>query len=136
MKSELFLEEAVLDDLAQEFDSLELPISKRAFRLILVIAFLAGLVVLWRIIFLGVWLKDFYIARALFNANEITTLRAPRGVIFDRFGKAISENIPTFRLKIKLVEFLKANKDRERAFGEMEAALGIRASSRKHRRYF
>jgi len=34
MKQELFLEEAVLDDLAHGLDSLEVPLSQKAFRLI------------------------------------------------------------------------------------------------------
>ena len=101
-KKELFLEEAVLDDLAQEFDSLELPLSERAFRLMLALVFLVGAVVAGDVVFLGWWKQDFWSERALVNASQITTLRAERGVILDRFGEPLSQNLPSFRLNIKL----------------------------------
>jgi penicillin-binding protein 2 len=124
-KKELFLEEAVLDDLAQEFDSLELPLSERAFRLMLALVFLVGAVVAGDVVFLGWWKQDFWSERALVNASQITTLRAERGVILDRFGEPLSQNLPSFRLNIKLSELLKDEKERGETFDTLESILGL-----------
>lgn len=124
-KKELFLEEAVLDDLAQGFDSLELPINPRVFQLIGGAVFLIAILVCFRILFLGWWEGDFWRERALINASQITTLRAERGVILDREGKPLTKNTPTFRLNIKITDLLKNLKEGEQELNTLESILDM-----------
>ena len=124
-KSELFLEEAVLDDLAQGLDSLELPLNPRVFQLIGGAVFLIALTVCLRILSLGWWERDFWRERALINASQITTLRAERGVILDREGKPLTKNIPTFRLNIKIADLLKNLKQGEQELNTLESILDM-----------
>ncbi|MBI3638623.1 penicillin-binding protein 2 [Candidatus Wolfebacteria bacterium] len=129
MKKELFLEEAVLDDLAQDFDHLELPLSDKTFKLLGGVVFFVVLVVFGEIVFLGGFKGSFYKERALINSNQITTLRAERGIIFDRDGKPISGNIPSFRLNLKLPELLKNEKARKETAEELEQVLSLEPNS-------
>lgn len=124
-KKDLFLEEAVLDDLAQGLDSLELPLNPRVFQLIGGAVFLITLLVFFRILSLGWWERDFWGGRALVNANQITTLRAERGVILDREGKPLTKNIPTFRLNIKIADLLKNLKQGEQELNTLESILDM-----------
>ena len=100
---ELFLEEAVLDDLSQGFDSLEQPISQKAFKLFSIAAVIVIVIVIVRLLFLSWWQNDFYKKRSLANAGEITVIRTQRGIIFDRFNKPLVKNLPAFHLNLKLV---------------------------------
>ena len=127
MKQELFLEEAVLDDLAHGLDSLEVPLSQKAFRLIGIAVFCMSLLVIGRVLFLGWWRKDFYTEQSLVNVGELTTVRAPRGVIFDRFNKPIVKNIPSFRLTLRLVELFKNDQERETTINSLGKILNLQA---------
>lgn len=124
-KQEIFLEEAVLDDLAHDFSSLELPLSERAFKLIGWLVFLAIIVVISKLFLLG-WKKNaFYTGKALANASIITTLHPERGIIFDRFGKPLTRNTPSFRISIRLAEFLKENENVYDALDLLESILSL-----------
>ena len=108
MKKELFLEEAVLDDLSQSFNSLEQPLSQRAFKLLLIAVAIVIVIVIVRLLSLSWRQNDFYKERALANAGQITVIRTQRGIIFDRFNNPLIKNIPAFRLNLKLVELFSA----------------------------
>lgn len=124
-RKNLFLEESVLDDLSQEFDYLELPLSVRAFRLIIIVAAFLALVVISRIAYLGWANKDFYTERALANASHITTTRAERGIILDREGQPLLTNLPAFRISINLAELLKNKDNEEQLSPKLESILGL-----------
>jgi len=127
-KKELFLEEAVLDDLAQDFNSLELPLSQRAFKLVGAAVFLIASVVILRILFLGGWQGDFYNQRALINASQVTVNRAERGIIFDRFNKPLVKNLPSFRLNLNLVELFKNNENKLQTIETLQQVLNLPAN--------
>ncbi|MBI5401376.1 hypothetical protein HZB05_00925 [Candidatus Wolfebacteria bacterium] len=112
-KNDLFLEEAVLDDLSKSFDSLELPLSERAFNLVVFFAVFIGLAVFVRVGFLGFRHGDFYKNRALANISEITFIPTERGLIFDRSDKPLVKNIPSFKVILKLAEFFKKNQNEQ-----------------------
>jgi len=126
MKKELFLEEAVLDDLASDLEALELPLSQRAFKLLFIAVIVVVAVVVFRLIFLGIWQHNFYAQQALFNVGQITTMRAQRGIIFDRFNQPLVKNLPAFRLNLKLVELFKNNEEREKTIKTLEETLNLR----------
>ncbi len=107
MRKDLFLEEAVLDDLAEDFDLLEVPLSERAFKLVGILTAIIVSVVFLRIIFLGTIRGEFYKNRALFNAGQIIPISAERGIIFDRFGKPLVKNSPVYRVNLRLTELMK-----------------------------
>lgn len=106
-KQDVFLEEAVLDDLAKDFDLLEMPLSKAVFKLVIFSVIVIAAIVIARLVFLGIIKNDFYQARAIANAGQIITIEAERGEIFDRFGNSLTGNKPVFRLNLILAELLK-----------------------------
>lgn len=98
---EFFLEESI-NTSEKKLDSLELPLSRRAFVLILVVIALVVLITVGQLVFLGGWRGSFYSARAEANVGREVYLPAARGVIYDRFGNPLVENIETFSLAIKV----------------------------------
>lgn len=124
-KKELFLEEAVLDDLSRGFDSLEQPVSQKAFKLIFSGVIVVIAIVIVRLLFLGWWQNDFYRKRALANAGEMTVIRTQRGIIFDRFNKSLVKNLPAFHLNLKLVEFFKNNEERFQTIKTLQNILDL-----------
>jgi len=127
MKKELFLEEAVLDDLASDLETLELPLSQRAFKLLSIAVVIVIAIVIARLFFLGGWQNNFYTQRALINVGQITALRTQRGIIFDRFNQPLVKNLPAFRLNLKLVELFKNNEEREKTIKTLEEVLNLKA---------
>ncbi|MCX6702875.1 MAG: penicillin-binding transpeptidase domain-containing protein [Candidatus Wolfebacteria bacterium] len=123
MKSNIYLDEAVLDDLAQDLDYLELPISKRAFRLLGWFVILSVLVVLGDVIYLNGFRGNFYSQKSLINASHVTMIGAERGIIMDRFGKPLSQNAPAFELSVKLADVMKDGDLRNKIAVSLEEAL-------------
>ncbi len=110
-KPELFLEEAVLDDFSKSFDTLEAPLSKKAFNLVIFFTLLITVIVSARIVFLVLKNGDFYKNRALANISEITVIPAERGIIFDRYNKPLVKNLTSFKVVLKLSDFFKKDKN-------------------------
>src|SRR3989344_2532886 len=112
-KQDVFLEEAVLDDLAEDFDLLEMPLSKTVFKLVIFSVIVIAATVAARLFFLGIVKNDFYQARAVANASQAIAIEAERGGIFDRFGNPLVKNQPVFRLNLILAELLKESQRRK-----------------------
>ncbi|KKU98933.1 MAG: Penicillin-binding protein 2 [Candidatus Jorgensenbacteria bacterium GW2011_GWC1_48_8] len=95
--------EDILTDRFQEDDLLEVPLHEGVFRFfsasVIVIAGFAA----FQILNVGVVKYDFYKARASANMSFMEVSRAPRGVIFDRFGKPLTEL--TEKIKAKNWDF-------------------------------
>ncbi len=127
-KPEFLLEEAVLDDLAQDFDVMELPLSKRAFKLLGLSVIIVIVIVIVRVLYLGIWQGNFYKTIAQINANQIIVLRAERGIIFDRFNKPMVENLPSFQLDLILAELLKNPQEREQTLEAIAKTVGLSPS--------
>lgn len=107
-KPEIFLEEAVFDDLSRhQCSSLELPLSKGVFQAVLLFAGLVVALAVFRVFGLGVAKGSFYKDRAIDNISEGEILPAERGIIFDRFGRPLVKNIPSFRLVLRVSELFK-----------------------------
>jgi len=122
---DLFLEEAVLDDLAEDLGILELPLSRRAFRWVTVFFLALIALVFCRLTFIAGWKNNFYSQRALVNMGRIETTRSQRGIIFDRQGKSLVENIPSFRLNLNLIELFKNESERVKTTSALEDALNL-----------
>ena len=104
---DFFLEESVLDDLAKDFDLLEMPLSEKAFKIVGLSVFLIIFGIIVRLFFIGVWENNFYHNRALINAGQIVKISTERGIIYDRFGEPLVNNLPVIRVRLKIPELLK-----------------------------
>jgi len=125
-KPDIFLEEAILDDFKKDFGELEMPLSKKAFNLVV---FFAGLIVLIstaQIFSLGIRKGDLYKNRAQDNISDVTTLAASRGIFFDRYNKTLVTNTPSFRVVLDIPALFLKNKDEQKAeIGKVSDILGI-----------
>ncbi len=126
-KKNLFLEEAVLDDLAEGLVVLESPLSQKAFKMVAIFFAVIMVIVLGRMFFIGIWQNNFYSQRAATNAGTIRIVRAQRGIIFDRNGKPLVENVPSFRVNLNLVEFFKDTGAQNKITGDLEKILNLPA---------
>lgn len=124
-KKELFLEEAVLDDLADEFEYLEQPLSERAFKLVVFLISAIILISGFQIFYIGILNKDFYNNRSLLNSGQITIINSPRGIIYDRFDKPLVKNIPNFKLSLRLVELLKTEENKQKTIKVVSKILNL-----------
>jgi len=89
-RNELNVEDLVFNDEQQESDYLELPLSRQTFLLVAGAVILVGLLAFGRAGFLGFVRGGFYTSRANANVGKEIVLPAPRGIIADRFGRALS----------------------------------------------
>ncbi len=103
---------------------IELPISRNIFFGIGIIAGIVLLVGFSRMIFLNVTKGDFYVVRAMANAEKTVIIPAPRGAIQDRFGKDLVKNTPVFSAFIDMREFMqKKFEDKEQFTGQLQEIL-------------
>lgn len=92
-----------------EAEVVELPISESVFRLLIISAAIFAFIAAGRSVYLAVVKNAWYSERAAANANETRIAEAKRGLIFDRFGQLLVENVPTFGVRLKVAQFLKAS---------------------------
>lgn len=126
-RSELFLEESALGNAAASSDFMEMPLAKGVFVLVMAAAAIMAILVFGKVFLLGVYAGDFYKNRAMVNVSNITVRPAERGVFFDRSGKPLVRNTPTFRAVLNLSDFFKKQPDaQERELDELARILGVR----------
>lgn len=106
-KKEIFLEESVLDGISDGLDVVERPISAKVFRVVSWFTVGLILVVAGRVGYSQFIKGSAYDLRALANAGQQTILKAPRGVIYDRYGNILALNEPSFSVNLNLSELLK-----------------------------
>lgn len=112
-RKEIFLEDAVLDDLSGDLEIVERPLSGGVFLFLGWLGVVFILVVFLRVAYADVVRGEFYFGRALLNAGQRTILKAPRGAIMDRFQSLLVENESSFSLSLNLAEFFKEMEKRE-----------------------
>jgi len=102
---EVFLDAEAIRSL-EEKGKLEYPVRRRNFILfyILIVGCLLGL--FFRIGYLQVVKGDYYQDLAQGNRLRIYSTAAPRGIIYDRYGKSLVYNTPSFDLLVNTVDFL------------------------------
>ncbi|MBI2037057.1 MAG: hypothetical protein HYT14_01720, partial [Candidatus Liptonbacteria bacterium] len=125
-RRELNFEETVLDLWARDFNVLELPLSAAVFRMSAFILLLLGALVLGRLVSLSVAEGEFYAERALLNADKVVARPAPRGIIFDRWNKPLTENVPAFRVALKSSSFFtRSEAERSEILRALLGTLGV-----------
>ncbi|MFA6407163.1 MAG: penicillin-binding transpeptidase domain-containing protein [Candidatus Paceibacterota bacterium] len=90
--------EDVLANQVGEENLIEVPVATRAFYALLIVGSLIIGTILVQFLTIGVIKKDAYVARALDNVSDTKVKPAPRGIIFDRFEKALVKNEPSFNV--------------------------------------
>ncbi|MFH0806767.1 MAG: penicillin-binding transpeptidase domain-containing protein [Candidatus Brennerbacteria bacterium] len=88
--------EDVLADRALEDTLLEVPLGPQAFRVFVALSAAIALAVGFQVFYLSVAKHDLYEARSEANVMDVRVEPAPRGIIRDRFGDALVENIPSW----------------------------------------
>ncbi len=119
LPEDFFIEESINVISHDELESLELPLSRRTFALVLWVVAIICVTVFTRLAFLSLGKGGFYTLRAEANAGKVIGLPAPRGIIYDRFNNPLVENVPTFSVSVKAAHALEA----ARALGIPEAEV-------------
>ncbi|MHB9019607.1 MAG: peptidoglycan D,D-transpeptidase FtsI family protein [Minisyncoccota bacterium] len=117
-KEEVFFEEAVFDSfsLHKNLNHLELPVSKKAFILIIITTILMGSMVFLRVLYLTSFKGNFYSLRSESNVGKEIYDPSNRGIIYDRYGKPLVENISAFAVSLKIKDFSENSDDQKQAF--------------------
>ncbi|MEK7650935.1 MAG: penicillin-binding protein 2 [Patescibacteria group bacterium] len=124
MNPELNLED-ILTDRTVEEDLLEIPLTDRVFRNFIILVALVFLAVFAQFVNLAVLNHEPYSRRATANMSDIKTEPAPRGIIYDRFGKAMVENEPAFDAYLVPKSLPKTSAERRMAIGDVLNTLGL-----------
>ncbi|MBU2081839.1 penicillin-binding protein 2 [Patescibacteria group bacterium] len=89
-------EEILLD--RESMAKLETPINKRGVFILFAVAIIILFLFFIRAFWLQIWQGNYYSARATKNSVQSYPSRAPRGIIYDRNGQALTLNVPNFNL--------------------------------------
>lgn len=85
--------EDMLADGVLEDDLMEVPLAPRAFRVFFGIAAVLFMLAFLDVGYLSIGQHNFYEARARANMSNERIVLAPRGIIYDRYGKPLVENV-------------------------------------------
>lgn len=78
---------------------------------------------IWRAAWLGISNGESFFAKSQENRFLVRPIFAPRGVIYDRFGKPLAENIPSFGLIFEKDEFLREGGDLRELLSKLASLL-------------
>ena len=131
-KKDIFLEESVLDDLSEGLDIIEQPISSSIFKLISWVMGVAMIVVVGRLAYFQIINEKSYQFRALANAGQQTVLKAPRGIIYDRYGQVLVTNKPSFELSLNLSELLRDKQSLDSTLSQISSIVPFDIESAKN----
>ncbi|MFH1508971.1 MAG: penicillin-binding protein 2 [bacterium] len=85
-------------------------------RYLAIILFLPLLIIFGRLVYLQGYMSDSFMAQAEENRIRKIVVRAPRGIIYDRYGEILVKNVPSFDLEIVPFDVPKDDSDRESQF--------------------
>lgn len=127
-KEELDIEETLSDTWSKEKDSeselIEVPIENGPMAFAGISASLIAAILILKIAFIGLIQSSRYEIRAEDNQNLVKLLPAPRGIVYDRNGKILADNRPTFSAFLKTDEFLRDFKSQKTTLDAINAILG------------
>lgn len=107
---EINFDEITLDtESSRDFSVKEKILDRKIFIVIGVVSFAIGSALFVRTGFLSIVKKKAYQVRADANINKVIVEPAPRGIIFDRYGKPIVENTPILSVYLRPAELVKQN---------------------------
>lgn len=106
-KKDLVFEDALGDDWARDLDIVEVPLGDRPLVYLGIVVVLVGAVLFGQIVLLGIGQSAFYAKRALANLGHYKRIPAPRGIITDRFGKVLADNLSASAAFLDVKDFLR-----------------------------
>ncbi|MDI6734130.1 MAG: penicillin-binding transpeptidase domain-containing protein [Patescibacteria group bacterium] len=124
MKKRLDLEDILTDRVVEE-DFLEVPLVDKVFKVLFYLILILAAFVLVQFGNLGLGQHSFFQKRAFNNMADIKVQPAPRGIIFDRFNKALVNNEPSFNIFLVPHELPNDAEGRRKAINEMAEILNI-----------
>lgn len=126
-QKDLALEEALRDSVSSDFDVVEVPIGAKPFLYLGGVLVLVGLVLAGRILYLNIFGAQLYVSQAQANLSSLQKLTAPRGLIYDRQGDVLAENVATFAAVLNAKEFANHPELQENTLRTITDVLGISA---------
>lgn len=108
-----------------DLDYIEVPVSRRAFWLVIVVSIIFGAIIVGRFLFLSGMKGNIYFGRAIANVNRETIIPAQRGVITDRYGKVLAQNADTFSVFIGAADLLKDRAQLTTTVRELSDVLSV-----------
>lgn len=114
-----------LDDSENNYSKIELPITKRINFLLFLGILIIFSILFIRIFYLQIIKRSEFEAMAGNNGLRIYYTLAPRGIIYDRFGVKLVDNIPSFDLFIIPADLPKAQKERDSLISLVAEITGI-----------
>jgi len=126
-------DEFVIDAEAKSRNSLESPVSNRAFSFVFFLALIFSLIVFCRLLYLNFFKGAFFSERAETNMSRSVQIPAPRGLITDRFSVPLLENKPTFSAVLNLVDFFKDEVSQETILKKISEIFKIDSVSLKEK---
>ncbi len=123
MKKKLDLEDILIDSL--ETDYLEIPLKNKILKGLLFVFLFLIIVFLIQIFNLIVVKKDYYQKRALANMYLEKVKIAPRGLIKDRFGKNLLENVSISNAYLNFSFLKKEDKEKEEFLKKISQILNL-----------
>lgn len=121
-KPDLNIEDVSFHDWESTYDKLEVSLSSRVFKGLTIVLIIVFVVFFGRVISLNIGKGEFYQARAIANVNKDIDAPTSRGIITDRFGESLVENIPTFSLSLNMADFFR---DSESVIKNLKKVAGI-----------
>lgn len=131
-KKEIYLEEAVLDDLSQGLEIVEKPLSEKLFKVMGGVTLFLVFVFFLRLGYLVIYQGKEYQLRAFANSGQQVVVRAPRGIIYDRFGKILVTNQPSFDIVLNLSQILKDEGTLKQVLEEVSRVVPLEVEETKN----
>lgn len=132
-RNEIEVEEIFLDKYSSEQGDgdnyldrkLEYPLYPKILEAILIAAFLIFILIIGYSAYLTMLKNEYYSGRAEKNISKTIFSKAPRGLIFDRFGEKLVENTPLFDAMVVLNELPRDYKERISVLEKAKLILGL-----------
>jgi penicillin-binding protein 2 len=122
-------EESLGDDWSRDLNMVEVPLGNKPLVALGIVALCLCALVFGRIAFLSLWNGSYYSARAADNASQSTEVPAPRGIIYDREGDALVQNVGVFTATLDADEFISQPSLQTSTLAAAETILGVPSST-------
>jgi penicillin-binding protein 2 len=119
------IDDAVLTMSEKEAAKVEWPLNRSKLQWFWRIMLLAVSILVVRIFFLNVIRGPYYDSLASYNSVRILPLPAPRGLIYDRFGKLLVSNVPSVDLIVIPADFAHNADDAKEKLRHLQSILGF-----------
>ena len=122
---DIAFEDSLHDDWSRDAEVLEVPIGNRPLFYLGVVICGIALLVIGRVIFLGAAEGSYDRARAAANAAATVSTSAPRGLIYDRKGDVLADNVVAFAAILDTRAFLKDSAGQSSTLATIQNIFGL-----------